>query len=262
MAVGYLLNNIIINRSDSSNNTSQVISVPVDFSPKEKMLTRLLSDPDLGRPYEALLPRISFNLEDVRPRREDQLPAVNYIAQKQANNSTRAMYQFTPVPFSFMYMATIWAKNIEDGCKIYEQILPFFTPDYTLRIKLVTEMNQTMNVPIILEAMTPKLEQSEKFTDRNTYTWDLQFHVKGYLYGPVRSAPLIIYANTNMFFYDPFKNDLTLPENPSVSIQDKPGLTANGQPTTNAAASVPANTIFLDQDYGFIEIKTLKEGDR
>jgi hypothetical protein len=37
---------------------------------------------------------------------------------------------------------------------------------------------------------------------------------------------------------------------------DQPGLTANGQPTSNAAASIPVNQIQVTDDYGFVITKT------
>ena len=42
-------------------------------------------------------------------------------------------------------------KNAEDGSKIIEQILPFFTPEWTVTVRLIQEMNIVMDIPVILD---------------------------------------------------------------------------------------------------------------
>ncbi len=260
MALGHLLDNISIQRKNANGDVLSIMTVPVLYAPKEKMLLDLRSNPAINRPYSELLPRISFNLEGMSYAADRKLPATNYIAAKQANSAPHALYQYTPVGYDFNFLATIYAKNIEDGCKIYEQILPFFTPDYTLKVNLIPEINETRNIPITLKSVKPVYMYDEQFQDRAMYSWDLDFDVKGYLYTPVRSAPLINLANTTFYIYDPEKNALTLPTDSKVTILDTPGLLANGSPTTNASLTIPRDQIFLDDDYGFITQKTIFAG--
>ncbi len=256
------MDGISIQRTNANGDVLSLMTVPVVYSPKEKMLMSLLSNPGINRAYSELLPRISFNLEGLTYDSNRKLPATNYVAAKQTNNATQALYQYTPVGYDFQFIATIYAKNVEDGCKIYEQIAPFFTPEYTLKVNLVPEIGEIRNIPITLKGIKPVYMYDEKFEDRPIYSWDLEFNVKGYLYTPVRSAPLINLTNTSFYIYDPVANSnaLSLPTDSSVTIIDTPGLLANGSPTSNSAQTVPANTIFLDSDYGFIKVETIFAG--
>ena len=75
--------------------------------------------------------------------------------------------------------------------------------------------------------------------------WDLNFTMKGYLYGPVNNQGAITRSVTN--FYANTAPDTE--KNSQVVIV--PGLTADGKPTTNSAASIHRSLIDSDDDYGF-----------
>lgn len=60
--MGSALNDIHIERTVADSTDTELIKVPVSYATKEKMLARLQSDPDIDRPFSALMPRISFEL--------------------------------------------------------------------------------------------------------------------------------------------------------------------------------------------------------
>ena len=76
--------------------------------------------------------------------------------------------------------------------------------------------------------------------------------MKAYFFGPVRKTNIIKFANTNVF------STLTA-TTPDLTIRHEPGLTANGQPTSNASLSVDATYIYPDDDYGYITTITDNE---
>jgi len=45
----------------------------------------------------------------------------------------------------------LYVRNIEDGTQLIEHILPYFTPDYTIKLNLVPEMGIIKEVPVILK---------------------------------------------------------------------------------------------------------------
>ena len=73
--------------------------------------------------------------------------------------------------------------------------------------------------------------------------------MKAYLYGPIRESGMIREANVG--FTGQYANG-SYANTRSTAVKVKPGLLANGSPTTNAAASVSANTINSTDDYGYI----------
>jgi len=208
-----------------------------------------------------LLPRISFQLNSAVYDGDRKLPSMNFIALKNVTNATKAMYQYTPVPWNFGFTASVYSKNVEDTCKIVEQIMPFFTPDYTARVMLVPAMNETRDIPVILNSGNIVDLLNDKLTERQVYIWDLNFTVKGFLYQPIRQAPLIQYANVSSYIYNPDKsNQLPSIDAKVNEVLTQPGLTANGEPTSNISLSIPVNQIFLDDDFGYVITKTDASG--
>jgi hypothetical protein len=60
IAFGSLFNDISIQHTDNSNNVIEVIKVPLAYGPTQKFLARLEQSPDLNKPVQITLPRMSF----------------------------------------------------------------------------------------------------------------------------------------------------------------------------------------------------------
>jgi hypothetical protein len=100
-------------------------------------------------------------------------------------------------------------------------------------------------------------EYEGNLVDRTHITWTLDFTLKGYLYGPVKKSSVIKYAN-NVFYTPTIENirDAVGLVDPVSYVQVQPGLTANGLPTSNAAASIPVADIEVNDDFGYVIQKT------
>jgi hypothetical protein len=63
---GRLFDNIsIIRKNDQTGAEVSRFVVPIIYSPKEKYITRVFSDPDLTRQLQAILPRMSFEITGI-----------------------------------------------------------------------------------------------------------------------------------------------------------------------------------------------------
>ena len=60
IAFGTLFNGIEIKHEDSDDNVASVIKVPLAYGPTQKFLARLQQSPDLNKPVQITLPRMSF----------------------------------------------------------------------------------------------------------------------------------------------------------------------------------------------------------
>jgi hypothetical protein len=224
------------------------------------MLARTQQDPNIDRPTATMtMPFMSFEMTDVRYDSNRKLKTIGRSANLLANTPGSLQYQYNPVPYNFNFRLYIFVKNAEDGTKIVEQILPYFTPDFTVTVELIPQMNELKDIPVVLNDVSQEDTYSGNFTERQALIWTLDFTVKGYLYGPVRTSPIIKFVFANYYTPNVPDGELnTAVGNTSAASQtlDQPGLTANGQPTTNAAASVPVTQIQATDDYGFVIIKT------
>ncbi len=243
---GTLFNDIYINRPDPAHNIIKTVKVPIAYGPRDKALARITADPLLSRQPAIVLPRMSFEITDIRyaPTRKLNTIGKRYKADPETTSSVK--YQYNPVPYDINFSMSIIVKNTDDGTRILEQILPFFTPEWTTTVQLIPEMDIVLDVPIILNDVKINDVYEGNFETRRALTWDLTFTLKGYIFGPVRKSEIIKFANSNM--YATMSNTATVATN--VNVQ--PGLTANGTPTANAENSIGVTLIDPNDDFGYI----------
>jgi hypothetical protein len=249
---GTLFNDIYINRPDLTHNQIKTIKVPIAYGPKEKTLARLTADPNLDRMPAIVLPRMSFEIKDMQYAPTRKLNTINRRRHKDTTNQDVLKHQYNPVPYDINFTLSIMVKNTDDGTRIIEQILPFFTPEWTATVQLIPEMDINMDIPVILNTVNVSDTYESDFETRRVLTWELTFTLKGYLFGPVKSQGVIKFADTNIF------NSLTA-NTPLVNITTEPGLTSEGLPTSNAELSIDNSLIFADDDYGYIITTTENE---
>jgi len=221
------------------------MKVPITYAQKEKMLTRVIEAPNADRKSASVtLPIMSFEITSLAYDGDRKLKTTGRSAYLNTAIPSSLTYQYNPVPYNLGFQLNIWVKNYEDGAKIVEQILPYFTPDFTITVVMIPELGVKTEVPIILNTLTQNdaYETSEK--ENQPIIWTLDFTIKANFWGPIKNGPIILFANTN------FKVNGSNVSSSWSSVQ--PGLTANGQPTSNAYLSVPANTILATSDFGYI----------
>ena len=260
--VGTLFNNVKITRSDTEGNVNTLIKVPITYAPKDKMLARVNQDPAIDRPTATIpLPAISFEMGKMTYDGTRKLNTIGKLSVKDADNASKFKYQYNPVPYNIQFRVYVYAKNAEDGTKIIEQILPYFTPDWTTTVTLIPEMNINMDIPVILNNIEYQDTYDGSFKERRAIIWSLDLVLKGYLYGPVKKSGIIKFVNTN--FYIPSVPDgqlanavNTTPIAEKVTIQ--PGLDANANPINyfggpnNDLGTIAYSLIEPDDNYGYI----------
>ena len=203
---GSLFNNLIINRTDKSGNLTQIINVPLEYAEKEKMLTRVLSDPTIEREDAIILPVISFEIIYIVYDSERKMNTVGRMSNSLTDNSVNFFYN--PVPYDIHFTLNIYSKNNEDAAKIIEQILPFFTPDFTIRAFMFPN-SPSIDIPIILDGVKIDDTNDQSFKDRRILIWNLGFTLKGVFNGPQKTSPVINFANVSMSTWNGNSNSNT-----------------------------------------------------
>ena len=196
---GTLFNDLEIVRYTQAGVPKEKWKVPLTYSPKERFLTAITSDPNLVKSINTVVPRMSFNLDSLEyDVNRKQVSTLRNFAQ---NDDTSVSTQFVPIPYNYQFSLSIYVRNTEDGTQILEQILPFFTPDFNVTVDFIPEMDQKYNVPIILDSVASTVEYEGGMTEGSTrlILWDLTFTAKGYIWPPVKSGKYIKTANTNTF---------------------------------------------------------------
>lgn len=255
---GTVFNDIYINRLSNAGEVLQTLKVPLTYGPKDKVLSRLEQSPKLDNQVGIILPRISFEMTTMEYDPTRKLNTLNKLTKQSTTAGTddEVKYQYQPVPYDMQFEMNILVKNAEDGTRIVEQIVPYFTPDFTVSVNLVPEVDGPRDIPIILNSITSQDEYEGSFEQRRALIWTLSFTMKGYLYGPTKKSKLIKHAETVFRFPEDVATGNTNSTANTIVVTSRPGLTANGQPTTNTALSISYEDIISTDDYAIINTIT------
>jgi hypothetical protein len=169
--------------------------IPLAYAPKEKYLVRIEQDPNLENNTYVSLPRMSF---EILGYSYDSSRKLNRMQQIKCGDGTTTMDAiYTPVPYNIDVSLYILTKTQEDALQILEQILPTFTPEYTLTINAVPDMNVKLDIPIVLNSVTSSDEYDGDFQTRRNVTHTLTFTIKTNLFGPLANKKVIdeVFAN-------------------------------------------------------------------
>jgi len=199
---GRLFSNIYIDRkiSDPVNGVqAQRLHVPLSYAPKEKWLVRLDEDPTLENHTLTSLPRLSF---EIIAYTYDSLRKVNrmqYMKNDAAssNENSTALIR-TPVPYNIDMSLYIITKTQEDALQIIEQILPWFTPEYSMTINAVDEMGIKLDVPVVLNSVIVSDEFEGTFQQRRFVIHTINFQMKVSMFGPVSQQGVILQADAGL----------------------------------------------------------------
>jgi len=182
---GTLFNGMTIHRKDG-----KIIDVPLTYASKEKFYLRLAQNPELTKQESIDLPRMGFILSDFMYDAERKQPSLGKFTEETLDSMKRKS-MYLPVPYDFIFDLAVYTRNVEDGLQIIEQIIPFFKPSFNVTINELNEMGVVRDIPIILDSVTGAIEDEGEFTQERVVRWDLQFTLKGNLYGPIRDQKII-----------------------------------------------------------------------
>ena len=188
VSFGSLFNEINIKHTDNSDNVKSVIKVPLAYGPTQKFLARLEQSPDLNKPVQITLPRMSFEFTGLTYDPTRKSTTTQTFLVKSPTDGTETKKAYLPVPYNMQFELSIMSKLNDDALQIIEQILPYFQPSYSMTLELVDIINEKRDIPVILENITMQDDYEGDFTTRRSLIYTLRFTAKTYLFGPITSA--------------------------------------------------------------------------
>ncbi len=198
VAFGTVFNDILLVRYNKAGTKEYERSrVPLSYGAKEKFITRITSDPTLTKSINTIVPRMSFDLVSLEYDSGRKFNTINRNFAEQTDGSIKA--QYAPIPYNFEFEMAIYVRNTEDGTQILEQILPYFTPDFTVTVDFIPSLGRKYDMPIILNSVNSQIEYEGDMSTTRLIIWNLSFTAKGYIFPAVATAGLIESANTNIY---------------------------------------------------------------
>jgi hypothetical protein len=200
ISFGSLFNNISIKHTNNSDQVVSILKVPLAYGPTQKFLARLNQSPNLSKPIQITLPRMSFEFTGLTYDASRKATTTQSFTVKSEVDSTDVKKVYLPVPYNMQFELSIMSKLNDDALQIVEQILPYFQPAYTMTVDLLDTLNEKRDIPVILENITMQDDYEGDFTTRRVLIYTLRFTAKTYLFGPVASATKDIIKKTSIGF--------------------------------------------------------------
>lgn len=180
IAVGSLFDNLSLVTYNSDGKEVKRVKVPLIYSPKEKFITKLYSDPESVQKIQVSLPRASYEMTGFNYASDRMLQNTRTLTKK-----VDKLHQRVPVPYDFNFTFTLWVRNLEDGYQILESILPYFTPDFNVVINDDPEFNNGRALPIVLNGVSQDVQYEGPHDGRTRLvSFTLNLTAKGYIYPP------------------------------------------------------------------------------
>ena len=189
---GTLFNDINIERKNSSGTVVEKLKVPLAYGPKQKWLLAIQDTTADRKVVATRTPRMGFAMTGVSYDSARKLNTIGRnVAANTSSTTTNMITMYNPVPYNFDFQLFILVKNAEDGTQILEQVLPYFTPEFTVTVNTIPDMNIKADVPITLNSADVADEYEGDLSARRTITWTLSFTLKGFIYPNVTSGEII-----------------------------------------------------------------------
>lgn len=193
IAFGRLFTNLKIERTDSDGNVVQTIKVPVSPGNRDKWLARIQEDPELSGKTQITLPRIGFELTGFQYDPSRKMQTLNqFRGEATPGDVTDFARAYSPVPYNLQFTLYVVAKSQGDALQIVEQILPFFTPGYTVTVDMFPEVGISQDIPFVLEEVSMEDTYDGSFESKRQVTYVLNFVAKTELLGPSKKDGNII----------------------------------------------------------------------
>lgn len=202
IAFGSLFNEIYVVRKNSSNEETSRFKVPITYAEKEKFIRMFdeyskLKSLDNPRDISEILPRIGFAIETLSydAERKRNTLSKRYLPN---NDRTKIDYEYAEVPYIMDFIMTIAARSMEDGLQILEQIIAYFTPEFTVSVNF-TDTRTRMDIPITLTGVSPEVDYEGTTSTQRAILLTLTFSARTYLFGPKKTGKVITTTTTNLF---------------------------------------------------------------
>lgn len=234
---GTLFNDITITRENEAGQSIQAFKVPISYGPREKFLAMVRQKPD-KKERAIQLPRMSYEIVGMNwdPERKFSRNNKQYISRQEV---------FEPAPWNIEFQLSILSKNNLDATRIIEQALYYFNPEWNLKVKLLEELDRTWDVPIVYNSVSQQDIYEADFITRRSLLWTVNFTMKAFLHGPTSEGKVIKFVRVNT--YPSFEA-----EDPTQSITTQPGLTVDGEPTTDISETIPYEDIEAEDNWDYI----------
>jgi hypothetical protein len=202
IAFGSLFESVYVSRFEEDGTEIEKIRVPLSYGSKEKFIWRLTQESSLSKNsrVQIVLPKLGFEITTMLYDPSRKLNRVTQRAEV-VNGIYKTIY--SEVPYNINFSLFAFTRNMDDMLQIIEQILPYFSPDYPVTIKM-NDIHDTVDIPFVLNGVSINEDYEGTFENRRALISTFDFTAKTYIYPKICGSTGGIIERTDInFFNDP-----------------------------------------------------------
>ena len=196
-AFGSLFTNLYVIRKDKAGSVISTVRVPLAYAPRDKYIERIQGIADIQRDEAVALklPRMSFEITSYIYDDTRQLQKLNKTFHNNTidDHGSKKDIVTRSVPYNITFSLTIYAKSQDDALQLVEQILPFFSPQYTMTMKPFSQYTDILeDIPLTLQGVSYLADFEGPIEQRSVLQYVLDFEMKTAFYGPIDAGKSVI----------------------------------------------------------------------
>jgi hypothetical protein len=200
IAFGSLFESVYVSRFEEDGTEIEKIRVPLSYGSKEKFIWRLTQESSLSKNsrVQIVLPKLGFEITTMLYDPSRKLNRVTQRAEV-VNGIYKTIY--SEVPYNINFSLFAFTRNMDDMLQIIEQILPYFSPDYTVTIKM-NDIHDTVDIPFVLNGVSINEDYEGTFENRRALISTFDFTAKTYIYPKICGSTGGIIERTDINFFN------------------------------------------------------------
>lgn len=199
IAFGSLFNSIFVQSTRSSG--IEKTRVPLSYGPKEKFIQRIIAESGISDAthVQMSLPRMGFEMNGLQ---YDPARRINKLHTMEKTVGEVELTSYSESPYTYSFVLYIFTRSYEQTFQIVEQIVPFFTPDFTVTMNM-NDLYTKVDVPIVLTNVVVNEDYEGTFDARRSLVTVMTFAMKGYIYSTINETdPSLAIQTSNINFFD------------------------------------------------------------
>jgi hypothetical protein len=200
VAFGSLFESVYVTRYEVNGTEKEKIRVPLSYGSKEKFIWRLSQESSLSKNsrVQIVLPKMGFEITTLL---YDPTRKINRTIQRSNVVSGTFKQMYTEVPYNINFALYAFTRNMDDMLQIIEQIVPYFSPEFTITMKM-NDLHQTVDVPFVLNNTTLNEDYEGTFDTRRALISSFDFTAKTYIYPQFCGSTGGVIERTDLNFFE------------------------------------------------------------
>ena len=118
ISFGSLFNQIVVKQENADDTTVGQLRVPLAYGPTQKFLARLQQSPDLNKPTQMTLPRMSFEFTGLQYDPSRKVTQTQQFTKGLSTDKKSTSKAYMPVPYNMQFELAIMTKLNDDMLQI------------------------------------------------------------------------------------------------------------------------------------------------